>query len=337
MQPDPRSQIRWGLGACVVTVLIVSLLAFVPDPFFRYRTVSTTLDDVEGIQPGTKVLFRGATVGDVKAIELNSAARTFAVSLSILKAWHPSACSYVTIAAANPFTAPAINLVALEGPSTASPAQCSQARAAADCLPVDPVPNDSAAVLIGCRRSPDLIQSATLAVNEAVNVVRTADEMAQRLQTMIQGSGQGKPVDMAQVANNATATLAALHTLSTRLDRSFTPGKGDIALTLANVRKMSGRAAQIDVVSANGVLRETQAMIAKNQASIASLLAEGSNSATLAHTTLEGASASLVQASVNLERASASLDTLSERLAADPTYAIRGQKYADPPAPGATK
>jgi uncharacterized coiled-coil protein SlyX len=67
------------------------------------------------------------------------------------------------------------------------------------------------------------------------------------------------------------------------------------------------------------------------------LLAEGSNSATLAHTTLEGASASLVQASVNLERASANLDTLSERLAADPTYAIRGQKYADPPAPGATK
>ena len=32
-----------------------------------------------------------------------------------------------------------------------------------------------------------------------------------------------------------------------------------------------------------------------------------------------------------------SLQALSEKLADDPTYVIRGQRYTDPPAPGAAK
>jgi hypothetical protein len=67
------------------------------------------------------------------------------------------------------------------------------------------------------------------------------------------------------------------------------------------------------------------------------LLAEGKGSASEARMILEGASASLIATSANLERTSASLGNLSERLAGDPTFAIRGQRYADPPPPGGQK
>ena len=89
-------------------------------------------------------------------------------------------------------------------------------------------------------------------------------------------------------------------------------------------------------LDANGAIVEARIVppTSQNQASIAGLLAEGRSSAGEVRGILEGASASLVATSANLERTSASLGTLSERLAGDPTYAIRGQRYADPPPPG---
>lgn len=329
MTPDSTTQIRWGLGTALLALGVVAILALVPDPFFRQRVIATTLDDVEGVSPGVQVYFRGAPVGAVRSIDLNRESRTFAVAMGIDRKWQPSACSFATVASANPLTAPRIELVALETGS----AQCPAARQAYGC---DPVPvRDSAGALPGCRRPADLFETAALAIGEAANVARTANAMAQKLSGMLQGDGSA--VDMAQVARNATQTLAALNSLSTQLDRSFTPGQGDIALTLSHVRQATGRASEIDVAALNGILRETRSLVAQNQVSIAGLLAEGKSSAGEVRGILEGASASLVATSANLERTSSSLEALSERLAGDPTYAIRGQRYVDPPSPGGEK
>lgn len=330
MGPDPKSQIRWGIGTAVAAIAVVAILALVPDPFFRQQVYATTFDDVEGIGPGVKVYFQGAAVGEVRSVDLDPDSRTFAVRLGVQRAWKPSGCSYATIASANPFTAPRIELAALDTPA----GRCATALAAAQCVPVARAGEGDA--ITGCRRPADLFQTAALAVGEAANVARTANQMAQRLQGMLQGSGggTGSPVDMAQVARDATGTLSALNSLSVQLDRSFTPGRGDLALTLANVRKATGRASEVDIAALNGILQETKALVAQNQGSIAGLLAEGKSSATEARVLLEGASASLVATSANLERTSSSLGALTERMAGDPTYAIRGQRYADPPAPG---
>lgn len=336
MTPDPRTQIRWGAGTAILAIAVIGVLALVPDPLFRQRVVATTFDDVAGISPGVQVYFRGAPIGEVRSIDLDGPSRTFAVRLGVQRKWLPSGCSFATVSSANPFTSPHIEIVALETPAS----QCRLARRAYGCESV-PVVGDAtdARTITGCRRPADLFETASAAVGEAAAVAKAANGMAQRLQAMLQGSG-GKgasAVDMAQVARNATETLAALNSLSGQLDRSFVPGRGDIALTLANVRKMTGRASEVDVASLNGILRETQALVAQNQANIAGLLAEGKTSAGEVRMILEGASASLVATSANLERTSASLGSLSERLAGDPTYAIRGQRYADPPAPGESK
>lgn len=331
MTPDPRTQIRWGIGAAVIAVLVVAVLALVPDPFFRQRVVATTFDDVEGVSPGVQVYFRGAPVGAVRSVALDGASRTFAVRLGIARDWQPSACSYATVSSANPFTAPHIELVALESGKDG----CTLARIAHGCRPVPAIAAAGSPAITGCRRPDDLFDTATAAVAQAAQVATTANAMAQKLASMLQGdSGGASAVDMAQVARDATGTLAALNSLSGRLDQSFSPGRGDIALTLANVRKATG---DVDVQSLNGILQETRTLVAQNQASIAGLLAEGHNSAGEVRKLLEGASASLVATSANLERTSASIGALSERLAGDPTYAIRGTKYADPPAPGDAK
>lgn len=331
MAPNPRTQIRWGIGAAILAVLVVAILALVPDPFFRQRVVATTFDDVEGVSPGVQVYFRGAPVGAVRSIALDGASRTFAVRLGIAREWRPSACSYATVSSANPFTAPRIELVALESGG----AGCSAARVAHGCVTVPASGAEGGDRIAGCRRPDDLFDTATAAVAQAAQVATTANAMAQRLANMLDGgggtTGGASAVDMAQVARDATGTLAALNSLSGRIDQSFSPGRGDIAMTLANVRKATG---DVDVASLNGILQETKMLVAQNQASIAGLLAEGHNSAGEVRKMLEGASASLVATSANLERTSASVGALTERLAGDPTYAIRGSKYADPPAPG---
>lgn len=335
MGPSPRQQIQWGLGVSAAAVLAVAVLALVPDPFFRHRAYATALDDVSGVSPGTQVFFRGAAVGEVTRVALDPATRRFGVDLSIVKAWRPSACDYVTVGAANPLTAPRIELVSLDRLG----ASCRAGLALAGCSGIAPVASSHRAIT-ACRRAPDLIQTAAAAVAQAAGVARTANAMATRLAAMLEGAGggaTGSPVDMARLARDATGTVAALNSVSSELGRSLKPGQGDIAMTLANVRRLSGTAATLDVGSVNGILRDTHAMIAQNQETIAAMLADTRGATQQTRTMLEGLSASMVQASANLATVSEDLGTLTERVSGDPTFVIRGGKFADPPAPGAAK
>lgn len=334
MEPDSITQIRWGLGACLIALLAVLVLALVPDPLFRQHVYVTQLDDVAGIKPGADIGFRGATVGSVRSVELDPDSGQFDVVMGISRRWRPSPCSQIQVSAANPLTAPGINLVTQPAKSGSD---CALARQAIGCDPLAPPAAGHARVLVGCKRQPDLLQAAAHAVEETARVAQTANEMAGQLKLMLQGDGAGgaaSGVGMAAIARNATATLAAINSLSSRLDRNFEPGRGDIAITLGNVRRLSGRAANLDVAQANAILLETRNLIAQNQASVAELLKRSAGSAGELQATLEGASASLIEASANLDRISGNLGQLSERLAADPTYAIRGQTYFDPPPPG---
>jgi ABC-type transporter Mla subunit MlaD len=333
--PSPRSQIRWGLGASAAALVVVAVLALVPDPFFRHRAYTTALDDVGGVAPGTQVFFRGASVGEVTDVRLDPSTRNFGVGLSVSKDWRPSACNYVSVGAANPLTAPHVELVSIE---EAAP-RCRAALVAAGCTAIPPVAGTADAIT-GCRRAPDLIQTAAAAIAQAAAVAKSANAMATRLAAMLDGAGGtggGSPVDMARLARDATGTVAALNTVSSELGRSLKPGQGDIAMTLANVRRLSGTAATLDVASVNGILRDTNAMIARNQENIAAMLADTRGASAQTRTMLEGLSASMVQASANLATVSDDLGTLTERLSADPTYAIRGTRFADPPAPGGAK
>jgi uncharacterized coiled-coil protein SlyX len=336
MEPDARTQIRLGFGACALALLLVLVLALVPDPLFRQHTYLTRLDNVAGIEPGADIRFRGASVGSVRSVELDPDSRDFTVILGISRQWRPGTCSQVEVSAANPLTAPSITLVALDGGGRPCPA----VRAASGCETVPLPARSDRPVLPGCRRQPDLLQAAARAVDEAANVARTANAMALQLKQTLQGdskNGTASGAGMAAIAEKATGTIAALNSLSSKLDQSLAPGRGDVAITLANLRKLSGRASQLDVAQANQILAETRSLIASNQASVAELLKRGAGSAAELHSTLEGASASLVEATANLDRISENLGQLSERLSADPTYVLHGQKFADPPSPGGSK
>ena len=328
MAPGTQAQIRWGVGVCVAALVVVVVVAFVPDPLFRYRTLTTTLDNVAGLDAGTPVAFRGVVVGAVRSVALDPVSRNFRVALNVRRDWQASACSYVSAAAANPFTPPAIELVAIEPAVAAGPAQCQAAMAAQDCAPV-PGLDAGAGAITGCRRAPDLITSATMAVKQAASVAATANQMAQRLQAML-GSGSGG-ANMAQIADNATQTLAALNSLSDHLDRSFVPGRGDLAVSLGNVRTLTGKMAKVNVAQVDGILQNANGVVADNRTNLAVLVDQAAKSSTHANQLLEGASAQLVEATANLKRMSANMDALSERLAADPTFVLRGQQFKDPP------
>ena len=331
MAPDTRAQFRWGIAVCVIALAVVAVIAFVPDPLFRYRTVSTTLDNVAGIDAGTPVSFRGIVVGDVRAVDLDPDSRNFRVRMNVRRDWRPSACTFVSAAAANPFTPPSIELVSVEPAVAADAGQCRAAMAAQDCAAL-PALDAGPMAIAGCRRAPDLVASATMAVREAADVARSANQMAQRLQAMLgSGGSDGGGASMAQIAENATRTLAALQSLSDHLDRSFSPGKGDLAVSLGNVRTISGKIARVDVAQIDGILYNANGVVAENRANLATLVDQAAKSSTHANQMLEGASASLVEATANLKRMTANLDALSERLSADPTFAVRGQHYADPP------
>lgn len=321
------------MSVSLAAAAVVGVLALVPDPFFRYRAYATALDNVEGIAAGTPVYFRGASVGKVRDVSLDPGTRNFGVALSVEKSWRPSACNYVTVSAANPFTAPRIELVSLEQPAS----RC-KALVAARCDTVATVANAARRTIQGCRRSPDVIQSASVALAQAADVARTASQMANRLQSMLQGSGAtggGSPIDMAALASNATGTVAALHTLSTALGRSLEPGRGDIAMTVSNMRRLSGNASTIDIASINGIIHDTNRVITQNQENIAATLADTRGATAQTRTMLEGLSASMVQTSANLAIVSEDLGALTERLSSDPSFAIRGTRFTDPPAPGA--
>ena len=131
-----------------------------------------------------------------------------------------------------------------------------------------------------------------------------------------------------------TAAVAALSGISRKLDASMTPGRGDVALTLANVRQLTGRAGQFDMASLNGTMRGVQTVVGNNQDNISGLLVESRATAAQTRAMLEQLTASLATTSANLARASDSMTALSERLAADPSSVVRGRKFEDPPAPG---
>ena len=331
VEPNAGVQIRVGIIVCLVALGMVLVLTFLPDPFFRNRDYVTLLDDVAGVQPGTTINFRGARVGEVRSVKLDPATRQFLVVLSVTKLWRPTACSQVAVSAANPLTAPTMTIEAIEGNAARSAKACLAERLATGCHPLAPPASFGKAALTGCRRSPDLVQTATRAIEQASLAARTASTLVMSLQAEVTGAaGKGK---VGEMMDDATQTAAALNSLATQLDRSFRPGQGDVAVTLTNLRQFSGRAAGIDIDGVNSTVSEARKLVAENQASVAALLKESASTAGQARATLEAASASLVAASINLERASANIDRVSEQVATDPSSILRGRDLRDPPEP----
>lgn len=334
MRPGPETQIRWGVILAAAAVGVVALLAFIPDPLLRQKVFTTTFDDVEGVTRGAPVFYRGAEVGAVRSVTLDSASGDFTVKLGIRRDWRPRACAYARIVESNPVTAPKVEVVALAHAGAA----CQAAMQKDACQPLS-APRDARAPLTGCRRGPNLFEAAAVAVAQAAEVAKTANAMALRLQTMLEGgasSGKGA-VDVQQLMTDAAATLHSVNEMTARLNSTLAPGTGDVAVTLANVRRASGQAAQIDVATANATLADVQALVRANQASVNTMLQQGAALSSESRALLENVSATLASASANLERASASVEGLSERVEDDPTYVIRGQRFADPPPPGGAR
>lgn len=332
MRPEAGLQIRWGLGVALAALAVILVLALVPDPLFRQQVYTTTFDDVQALTPGAPVYFHGAEVGSIRSVTLNPANRTFAVGLGVERSWRPSSCSFARIVASNPFTTPRIELAALDAPS----ATCAAARAAASCISL--TAPSAKRPLTGCKRGPDLFETAAAAVAEAAEVAKTANVMVLQLQAMMPKPGaSASGVDVQALIKDVTHTLASINEMSSRLNASFAPGKGDIALTLANVRRTSDQAATIDVASVNATIKQLELMMDTNQARVTAMLEDGTAISSDTRRLLENLSTSLSATGNNLQRTTDSLDALSERLSQDPTYLIRGQKFTDPPAPGATK
>lgn len=325
MQAAAATQLRWGVAVALLCAAAILVLALVPDPLGRQRVFVTRFDDVAAVDAGVPVFFRGAEIGSVRAIALEPDRRTFAVRLGLRREWQPSACSFARIAAANPLTAPRVEVVAIEGA-----ASCPAALALAGCDPLG-APG-GARPLPGCRRAPDMLETAMGAVD-------TMRGLVTRLAAMIPagGKGGGMGVDVAQMAANTSATLAALSGLSARVNDSLAPGRGDVALTLANVRKATGRASEFDMASLNATVGQMQQMVAENRAAVSGLLAETRGSEGDMRALLQQLSGSLAETSANLARASANAATLSDRMSADPTFALHGARLADPPPPGGSK
>jgi ABC-type transporter Mla subunit MlaD len=315
----------WGLAAAALMLLVVLVLALVPDPLLRQRVFATTFDDVESLTLGTPVYFRGAVMGSVRQITLVPETRNFTVRIGLNRQWKPSDCTFIRIAAANPLTAPHIEVVALEGTA----ATCSAARSDTTCQALAPPSGPRA--LVGCRRGPDLIQTATAAVTQAAEVAKAANTIALQVQSMIpKAGGPGSKVDIDVVVKDLTNTLASIDQMTTRLNASLAPGKGDIAQTLANVRTASTQAAAIDVSSLNNTIKVVQSIMSDNQVKIDTLLTESAALSTETRATMENLSASVTVTASNLQRTSESLDSLSARLSDDPTYVLHGQRFKDP-------
>jgi ABC-type transporter Mla subunit MlaD len=326
MRPSASTQIRWGLAASGAALVLVAALALTPDPFFRQRVVTTAFDDVNQVSPGIPVYFRGAEVGSVRSVDLDPATRTFAVRFGLRRDWRGSACDFAMINETNPMTPPRIDLVSLE----VDLAHCPAARAATACAPVAPPRAHQGETIVGCQRTPDFFQSATTAVLAVTEVARSANLILARLNRAERSGGEG---DLDRLLDTAQSTAVAARELSQRLDEAMAPGKGDLALTLANARRASGRAADVDVASLNASLAQMKDLIAENRQSLTAVLTQSRDLTTEGRTMLETISASLTDSASALQRTTNSLDALSERLAADPTYAVRGQRFTDPPAP----
>ncbi len=323
MLPSSRDQIRWGLAFGAIALALIVILAFFPDPLHRQRVMVVGLDHVEGIGDGAPIYFRGAEIGAVRHVALVPALRTFDVSIGVRRDFRPSACSFMTVSASNPLTQPHLELVALE----TSARQCPAARVAAACVPVQPV-RVARDRLTGCRRSPDLIALATGVITQASGAATAATAMAVRLQAMLAGGGGGGSGGVTGDLQGAARSLSAV---LGGIDHSMAPGRGDLALTLANVRRASGQAARVDVGAVNGTLASVSSMVAENRSNVAQMVANGQAISAQTRDLLQTSARSLAETSDNLARVSASMDSLTERIAGDPGFAVRGQRFADPP------
>jgi hypothetical protein len=290
-------QIRWGLAAALLALAVVVVLAVVPDPFFRQTVYATTFDDVDAVIPGAPVYFRGAAVGSVRSIDLAPETRVFSVRLGVRRDWRPRPCTHAEIVESNPFTTPQIKLVALEVP----PGACASARRAAACT-VLAAPVEGVRGVAGCRRGPDLFETAAVAIAQAAEVATAANTMAVQVQGMMAKAGGGgpMPLDVNKLAADVTMMLATLNEMTGRLNSTLAPGRGDVALTLANVRRASGsaatlsdKAATIDVVRLNETLVELQDLVRQNQSNVGTLLSEGASLSVESRALLENVSASM--------------------------------------------
>jgi hypothetical protein len=286
------------------------------------------------------VYFRGAALGSVRSVELSPETRTFAVRLGVRRDWRPSACTHAEIVESNPLTPPQIKLTALE----TSAAACGAARAAVGCVVLAP-PVAGPRGIAGCRRGPDLFETAAVAIAQAAEVAKAANTMAVQVQAMLpkgDGGPGGMPVDVNRLGRDVTTMLATLNEITTRLNATLDPTRGDVALALANVRRasgsaaeLSGKAATVDVARLNQTLVEVQDLVRQNQGNVNTLLSEGANLSVESRALLENASAQMSATTANLQSTTESLAALTERLEDDPTYAIRGQRFSNPPSVGA--
>lgn len=315
------------MAVATVILIVVAVLAFMPDP--RQRVWATTFNDVDGVLEGAPVYFRGAAVGDIRSIRLDPESRTFAVRLGVRRDLTPAPCMYARVVAPLPVTAPRVEIEALNLPAPA----CAAERAKVGCEPM-PAPDQGGTPIVGCRRDPDLLKTATASLADVTELVRTANAIAKRLEATLDGAGpKGEAQAARQLMASAEATLDAANRVTTRLDATLAPG-GDGAASLANLRRASAKAADIDIARLNAAIADLQTLVQDNQAAVKTLLDDGTAVSAEARALLQNVSATLSAASANLERASDNAEALSERLSDDPTFAVRGQRYQDPPPVG---
>lgn len=315
------------MAVAAAILIVVGVLAFMPDP--RQRVFVTTFDDVDGVLEGAPVYFRGAAVGEVRSIALEPDSRTFAMRLGVRRDLKPASCMHARIVAPLPVTAPRVEIEALD----LSAAACAAERAKVGCEPMPP-PAKGGAPLVGCRRDPDLLKTATASLADVTELIRTANAIARRLEATMDGAGpRGEAQALRSLMASAEATLDAANRVTTRLDATLAPG-GDGAASLSNLRRASAKAAEIDIAGLNATIADLQSLVRDNQAAVKTLLADGTAISAETRALLQNVSATLSAASANLERASDNADALSERLSDDPTFAVRGQRYSDPPPVG---
>lgn len=328
MRPSAQTQVRLGVATVAITLLVVAVLAFVPDPLMRQRAYVTTFDNVDAVSHGAPVYFRGAVVGDIRAVRLDPDRGLFDVRMGVRRDWRPGSCAFARIVAPLPVTAPRVELVSLDDPA------CAAARLAAGCEVLEP-PKEGAVPLPGCRREGDMLHAAAEALAQVTELTRTANRMAAQLQTVMDGSGRpGEAAAVRRLMADAQATLATANQMTARLNHSLAPGRGDAAVAMTNLRTISGKATKIDIDGLNAAIADARALVGRNEANVDALLSQGAGLSVESRALLRDVSGTLVSASANLERTSGNIDALTERLGDDPTFAVRGQDYADPPPPG---
>ena len=345
MRPDPRTQIRLGVAACLVAVFGAIIVATVPDLLFRSTVIETSVDDANGIVSGVPVTFMGGAVGKVRWVRLDPQRSLYNLGLQIRKDWAPPPCAVVRIAAANPLTAPKIEIVVPEHASQPVGAPrttlaCAGFFTAIACTPIAP-PARAKASLVGCVRQGDLTQLVAKAVSQASSAIAQGQVLIARLENLTgaQSKGAAGGADLSVLATNVTETTQSVNAIARKINATLTPqSQEDVGAVISNVRKVSDKAAKFDAGSVqmtvsrtNALLEQTTALLKDNRENIQTLTAQGADATQDGRDVLS----TLQTSTSNLERISANLDAITERLKGDPGYLIKGGRMADPPDPGA--